>query len=980
MNYNQKSAKKKQKSLVSKAGKNKRKIGVWCYKGIIVCFLAIVVMGIGAGLGMFRGIIDNAPDIDAIDVQPEGFQTTIYYEDGTEVKTLSRYDSNRVYMKYDEMPKILVDAFVAIEDERFWTHNGIDMKGIFRAAVSGIKNNFDFNQGASTITQQLIKNNVFNVGLNESGFQKIERKIQEQYLAIELTKKMSKEDTIEYYLNTINLGHGAHGVEAAANTYFGKSISNLTISECAVLAGIPKSPTKYDPIAHPENNSKRRQIVLDYMLEQEYITKAEYDEAVADNVYERIQFYDEQQSQESDINSYFVDAVIEKVIDDLIEIGYTETQASNAIYTGGLSIYITQDPEIQAICDTVVNNPDYYSGSTEVSLEWLYSVERADGTVENYSHTNILNYYSKTDSNFKLIFANEEKAKAIVEEYKGIIAQEGDISLGESFKTTIQPQSSFVLMEQSTGKVLAITGGRGEKTTNRSLNRATQATRQPGSTFKVLASFLPAIDTAGMTLATVYDDCEYYYGNNTSGKKVKNWYGSNSYLGYSTLRQAIEYSMNIVAVKCFADVTPDVGFDYLQNMGITTLVDSRAGKDGKIYSDRQLATALGGVTDGVYNIDITAAYASIANQGVYNEPILYTKVLDHDGNVILENTPTSTRVMKESTAWLITSAMKDVVTGSRGTGARARLSSGMPVAGKTGTTSNKYDVWFCGYTPYYTASIWLGYDVNKVLNTGSSHLNMWKAIMDQVVELKQQEVISFPSCSDITSATICQKSGLLAIEGICDCDPRGSQVRTEYFAKGTVPTETCNHHVKVTICNDTGLPVAEYCPNTSERIYIVREEGNENKATADSPYQLPTEFKDTICDIHTSPDSVNYDTDFAIEGDAGEGPFTVSTSIGEGGTVSIGNTTLQRGDSLRFVVLPKEGYKVDKILVNGKEPNAYKSSNSYTVGLVRQNLQITVTFASVPIEEPTESTTEPNEGTTEPGTSGETTSDEISSE
>lgn len=972
MNYNQKSAKKKQKSLVSKAGKNKRKIGVWCFKSLIVGFLAVVVMGIGAGFGMFRGIIDNAPDIDAIDVQPEGFQTTIYYEDGTEVKTLSRYDSNRVYMKYNEMPKNLVDAFVAIEDERFWTHNGIDMKGIFRAAVSGVKNGFKFDQGASTITQQLIKNNVFNVGLNESGIQKLERKIQEQYLAIELTKKMSKEDTIEYYLNTINLGHGAHGVEAAANTYFGKSISNLTISECAVLAGIPKSPTKYDPIAHPEDNAVRRQIVLDYMLEQGYITQEEYDEAVADNVYERIQFYDEQQSQESDINSYFVDAVIEQVIDDLIAIGYTETQASNAIYTGGLSIYITQDPEIQAICDSVVNNPEYYSGSTEVSLEWLYSVERADGTVENYSHTNILNYYSKIDPNFSLIFGNEDKAKAIVEEYKGIIAQEGDVSLGESMKTTIQPQSSFVLMEQSTGKVLALTGGRGEKTTNRSLNRATQAKRQPGSTFKVLAAFLPAIDTAGKTLATVYDDCVYYYGNNTSGKMVRNWYGS-SYLGYSTIRQAIEYSMNIVAVKCLADVTPDVGFDYMKNMGITTLVDSRTGSDGRVYSDRQLATALGGITDGVLNIDITAAYASIANQGVYNKPILYTKVLDHDGNVILENTPTSTRVMKESTAWLITSAMKDVVTGSRGTGGRARLSSGMPVAGKTGTTSNEYDLWFCGYTPYYTASVWMGYDINTELNTVSGHLLMWKTIMDQVIELKQQEVINFPSCSDITSAAICQKSGLLAIDGICDSDPRGSQVRVEYFAKGTVPTETCNHHVKVKICNDTGLPATEFCPDVSARIYIVREEGNEDKATADTPYQLPKKFKDTTCDIHLTPESLNVETDFVLEGDGGEGPFTVVTSIGEGGTVSIGSSSVPRGDSLQFIVIPKDGYQVDKILVNGKEPKAYHDSNSYVVGQVRQNLQITISF--IPKQEPT--TEEPSISTQEPTT--ESVSSEVTS-
>ena len=427
-----------------------------------------------------------------------------------------------------------------------------------------------------------------------------------------------------------------------------------------------------------------------------------------------------------------------------------------------------------------------------------------------------------------------------------------------------------------------------------------------------------------------------------------------------SIREGIYNSLNIVAVKTITQITPQLGFDYLQNLGFTTLETAKE-IGGKIYSDIQQTLALGGLTKGVTNMELNAAYACIANGGTYIEPKLYTKVVDHDGNVILENQPNGTRVMKESTSWLITNAMRDVITGSRGTGGRARLSSGMPVSGKTGTTSNSYDLWFCGYTPYYTASIWFGYDVNKALYTGNTHLNIWKAIMDQVIELKQQEVINFPSCSDITSASVCQKSGLLAIEGICDCDPRGSQVRTEYFAKGTVPTETCNHHVKVAVCEDTGLPVAEYCPNVSEHIYIVREEGNENKTTADSPYQLPTSFKDTTCDIHISPDSIHYVTDFALHGDEGEGPFTVSTSVGEGGTLSISNTTIQRGDSLHFVVIPKEGYIVDQILVNGVEPKEYYDANSYTVGVVRCNLQVTVTFTKKPeITTESPSTTEPD--------------------
>lgn len=968
MNFSIKETDKKQKALVSKRSKNFRRVLVRLFKTSIVLFLSVLIVGLGAGLGMIRGILDNAPDVNNINVQPEGFQTTIYYQDGTEVKTLSRYDSNRVYVNYDEIPKSLVNAFVSVEDERFWTHNGIDVKGIMRAFFSGVASG-QFDQGASTLTQQLIKNNVYNVGVGEStNFDKIERKVQEQYLAIELEKIMTKEEIMEYYLNTINLGHGAHGVEAAANTYFGKSIDSLTISECAVIAGITKSPTKYDPIAHPDNNAKRRKIVLDDMLDQELITQQEYEEAIADDVYSRIQLHDEQQSATDDVNSYFTDAVIDQVIQDLQdEKGYTSTQASNAIYTGGLSIYITQDKDIQQACDDIINDASYYPTNTQVSLEWAYSIERADGTVENISHTDLENYYKQSNSNFNLVFSSEDAAKAKVEEYKQVIAKDGDSVLGETFHTTVQPQASFVIMDQTTGQVLAMCGGRGDKTTNRSYNRATQAARQPGSTFKVLAAFLPALDTAGKTLATVYDDAEYYY-QGTNGKKISNWYGDNTYLGLSTIRQAIEYSMNIVAVKCIQEVTPQVAYDYLTDLGFTTLVEQEVGYDGKIYSDIQSSLALGGITNGVTNLELTAAYAAIANQGVYNKPILYTKVVDHDGNVILENTTESSQVMKESTSWLLTNAMEDVVTGSMGTGAAARLASGMPVAGKTGTTSNNYDLWFAGYTPYYTASIWMGYDINTEMENSSRHTRMWKAIMDKVIELKGQTVKDFPACSDIVTAQVCTESGQLAVEGLCDSDPRGSCVKTEYFAKGTEPTETCTTHVKVKVCQDSGLPATEYCPNAVERIYIVRPEGSSTTATADTPYELPSEFKDTTCNIHTNGSSSNVTSDFQLDDNpnASDGPYQITTTVGDGGNVNLNNTQVSKGGTISFTVVPSEGYTIQSITVNGKSPTKVSTNNTYTISNVNTNIEIKVTFQQVTTEPTTtEDTSQPSTGGTD---------------
>ena len=325
MDFTKKGAIKAQKELVSKLPRNRRKFNVSLFKTLLVLILAFVIVGVGAGFGALKGILDDTPNVNAEALIPTEYKTTLVYQNGKEVATLANFDSNREYVYYDSIPANLVNAFVAIEDRRFWEHNGIDVQGIARAFVQGLsKGNFD--EGASTLTQQLIKNNVFNVGLNETTFlQSLERKVQEQYLAVEMEKQISKEHIVEYYLNTIYLGQGCYGIETAAKTYFGKELSQLTISECAVLASIPQNPSKYDPLLNPEDNATRKKMVLKYMLDLEYITKAEYDEALSDKVYDRIKKVSQKETKEqkTEVNSYYTDEVIKQLQSDLEAKGYS---------------------------------------------------------------------------------------------------------------------------------------------------------------------------------------------------------------------------------------------------------------------------------------------------------------------------------------------------------------------------------------------------------------------------------------------------------------------------------------------------------------------------------------------------------------------------------------------------------------------------------------------------------------------------------
>lgn len=846
MNYGKTSLKHRARQIDHKPVKVRRKIGVIFGKVLLICILILGVVGVSTVVGAVKGILASAPDISEVDVIPTGFSTTVLASDGSEIATLVAEGSNRRSVTLDEIPKDLQHAVVAIEDERFYEHNGIDLKGIARALVADLKS-MDFTQGASTITQQLVKNNVLSeqwesentgdISKIEKMERQIQRKIQEMYIAVELEKKVDDKDWIlENYLNSINLGNNTLGVQAAAERYFGKDVSELTLSECAVIAGITKNPSGYNPILYPEQNAKRRKMVLDAMLKQGYITQKQYDEAMADDVYDRISEHNS--GFETSMNSYFVDSVIDDVFNDLVNVkGYSESDAYKAIYQGGLTIKSTQNLDIQKICDEEVANASNYEVGTKYSFILSFQVKKADGSLKTYTNQTMLSYYKAKNKNqdYSINYSSEEACRDAIAEYEKDVLEKGDklVDNSEYIFITAQPQVAMTIMDQSTGEVQAIVGGRGDKAGNRTWNRATKTTRQPGSTFKIIACYAPALDAGGMTLASVEDDAPL-----TVGSKTYNNY-DHTYKGFTNLRTAITRSMNIVTVKTLQEIGVDLGYQYAEDFGFTTLDEN----------DKNLGISLGGLTKGVTNLELTSAYAAIANQGEYIAPSFYTQVLDHDGNVILDNTKTKERhrVIKEETAWLLTDAMKDVMTA--GTGTRAYFGNGMAQAGKSGTTTSNRDALFAGYTPYYTCVVWGGYDDNskQMGGAGTSYpKNLWRSVMKRVHENLESK--DFEKPKGITQATVCSKSGLLPKDGVCENDPRGSLKYTEYFASGTTPKEECDHHEAISICKVSGEIAGPYCPeeDVQTKVFIV----GAAQGSADYPYCASEAFMNKTCSVH----------------------------------------------------------------------------------------------------------------------------------
>ena len=696
---------------------------------VLVLFLTTLIFAC-----LFALYVKNnlSAQVDSIDGFTLDQTSVIYYEDpktGQDVVLRKLYGgANRTWVKYEDIPKNLIHACIAIEDKRFEDHQGVDWVTTLKACVKMFLGRGE--AGGSTITQQLVKNIT---GRDEVT---VRRKLVEIFSALELEKKYTKKQIMELYLNVIALGENCEGVESASQVYFGKSVSELDLAECAALIGITNNPSIYDPYINADKNKERQVIILDQMLEQKYITQEQHDTAVAEELV--LHNASGEASGDEDYYSYFEDQVINDVVRDLSEkTGYDQTIVRKMLMTGGYKIYSTLNPDVQAAVEEVYQNLD-----------------------------NI----PKTASSQQL-------------------------------------QSGIVIIDNKTGDVVAVAGGVGEKQGSLILNRATQSYLSPGSTIKPVSVYAPALELGLITPATVMDDTPYSFTD------ARHWPKNSDsiYRGLMNINEAVGLSINTIPVKLVAQMTPEYSFEFAkEKMGLSTLVSSYVNAAGDTFSDVDLAPlAMGGLTKGVTVKAMAQAYATFANEGVYREARTYTKVVDSDGKVVLDNTQQSHVAMKDMTAWYITYMLENTV--ESGTGTAAQIAN-MTVAGKTGTTTSDFDRWFAGYTPYYTGVVWCGYDdPEEVVLTDSSTnpaIVLWQKVMEQVHDGLANKEFNKPT--NVVECTVCRDSGLLMTDA-CREDPRGSRAVTVELSLYDVPTQNCDVHKEVEICGASGHVVNEYC-------------------------------------------------------------------------------------------------------------------------------------------------------------------------
>ena len=607
-------------------------------------------------------------------------------------------ERKKIKVENEDMPENLKDAYVSIEDERYYKHHGVDIKRTGSAIINYVIHLGNSSFGGSTITQQLVKN------LTGDNSGSITRKVKEWWKAYLLECYFSKEEILDMYLNIIYVGPNIYGVGAGSQYYFSKDIQSLTLAECAFLAGINNSPNSYNPFDNETDNTekitKRTITVLDKMLELEYITQEEYDTAVSE-VNNGLKF--EQGTVESNdgIYSYHTDALINEITQDIADKkNITEDFATNYLYLGGLTINSTQNSSIQDETETEFNKRQYQIASREG----------------------------------------------------------GDPA-----------QAAMVIIDHQTGQVVACVGGLGEKDTARGLNRAIQSTRQTGSSIKPLAVLAPGIDKKKFTAATIYADEETTFAGNY---KPVNYDG---YLGDITVRRAVESSQNIPFVEMMEQIGVKTSISYLKDMGITSLTEK----------DESLSLALGGLDKGITPLEMAAAYATIANDGVYIEPTFYTEITNQSGKTIVKANPESHRVFSRQVAYILKEILTQPVTGSNGTATYCSI-SGIDVAAKTGTTDENYDRWLCGFTPYYTAATWFGYDQNETIyfNRQNPAGIIWANVMKNIHSGLGNATFEKPSW--IQTETICADSGGIANSGC-------TNTYEEYFLLGTKP-DNCTEH------------------------------------------------------------------------------------------------------------------------------------------------------------------------------------------
>ena len=729
-------------------------------KMMVLAFIVVGFIGMGLVLGVVKAYVETTPTLDVAQLTISDYTSYLYDKNGDLISSIADVEY-RDWVDIENIPDMLKNAFISVEDVRFYKHSGVDFKRLFSAALEILGNSNS--SGGSTITQQLIKNKVLGAQRN------YKRKIQEAYLALELETLVDKDTILEAYLNDVDLGESNYGVKSGAKDYFGKELSELTIRECAMLAGLTQAPYRYDPRRNMYQRDKmevtdeRTNQVLSRMYQAGFITHDQYQSALAEklNIVEvsaQKQMYD---------MAYFVEYAISDVVTHLLEQrGLSNTSANrsaveNELRTSGYQIYTTVDPAIQKTVQATLSGWENYPSLADTSKSTMVETKEDGSVIE-----------------------------------------------------TVEPQSAAVVMDFHTGELRAIIGGRNEPTVRKGLNRASQSYTEVGSSIKPLSVYGPALDLGYSPGSITYNMDGPITGWNTEKGYPSG--GLDSRYGPVTFRRAIVSSLNVPAAHILMDdVTPPVSAQYLYELGAT---ENKINVDGA-------GLALG--TSGFTPIQMAAAYSAIANDGVYLEPLSFTKVLDAEGNVILDadEVRDTHRVFQESTAWMLVDMLTDAV--KSGTGTKAKITD-MTVAGKTGTNSDYASVYFAGMTPYYVSTLWVGHDypINK-LKKGSSGGNeaapLWQAYMAKIHEgLEDKAIIDAdPTSLGLVKRTICPVSGLLATDA-CKADEDHKPV-TEWFLADKAPTDYCDMHVTLSICSAENAIATEFCPpeSVSQVSYIL---------------------------------------------------------------------------------------------------------------------------------------------------------------
>ena len=778
--YKVKASKKPKKEKKNKENKGKevkhprlRKLRKILVRLILVLFILGIIAGL-TGVGIVAGIFSSEKyKVTREELEIKNFNSTVLDADGNVIAVLNS-DENRKWRTMDEMPEYLPKMYVALEDERFYEHQGVDIKRTVGATLQFLLKRGSSNYGGSTITQQLIKNTFEDS--EDSGYAGIERKIREMARAFNTEEVLSKDEILESYLNKIFMGGTYYGVQTGAEHYFSKDVKDLSLSEAAYLVAINDSPNAYDPFSEDEKDKEkikyRLKVVLTKFKEVApklgyELSEEDYNKAM-EEAENGLEFKEGEVITTKASYSYHTAAAIDEAVQDLAkELSLTEQEARKRIENNGYTIYTTQDSWIQSVMQEEFLDDRYIVYGTET---------REDGELLNEGHT----------------------------------------------------QAAMVIIDYTNGHVVGCMGGLGEDSNAIGINRAVSSTKQPGSSIKPIGVVAPALEAGILNAATVYDDSYTVF---SGGYDPHN---SDGFLGLLTVRHAIEHSSNVIHIKEIIELGPENSADFLRQMNFDQIADEEIG----------MTLALGATS--ATPLQMAAAYAMVDNNGVYIEPTFYTKIVDMDGNVVLESKQEEKRMMSEANAYVLKEILTEPVTGDGGTATGCWI-SGMEVGAKTGSTDNYRDRWLCGITPYYAGACWFGFDLQETPRgiSGNGAATIWGRVMRTIHE--DLESARFERPDGVMAARICLESGCIATDS---CE----HTEVEYFATGNIPKQ-CEGHQKIKICKETGKIATDYCKDVEEKTFLVKPEKEKTnlwRTPEEDRYDVPTE----TCDKHTTPEKV----------------------------------------------------------------------------------------------------------------------------